>query len=137
MTRRSLAAATSWGRDPAGTSKLSTVSWVAPTGAVWYTAQGSGQLGRLDPVTGDVEETPLGAGSRPHGVIIGPDDAPWVTDGGRNSIIRVDPASRQVTEYPLPRDRPDANLNTAVFDRAGVLWFTGQSGVYGLSLIHI
>jgi hypothetical protein len=24
-----------------------------------------------------------------------------------------------------------ANLNTAAFDRAGVLWFTGQAGVYG------
>jgi virginiamycin B lyase len=33
--------------------------------------------------------------------------------------------------YPLPADRPGANLNTAAFDSAGVLWFTGQSGVYG------
>ncbi len=33
--------------------------------------------------------------------------------------------------YPLPDDRPDANLNTATFDGSGVLWFTGQNGVYG------
>ena len=34
---------------------------------------------------------------------------------------------------PLPACRPagPANLNTAVFDRRGVLWFTGQTGVYG------
>ena len=25
----------------------------------------------------------------------------------------------------------DANLNTATFDRKGILWFTGQNGVYG------
>ena len=36
-----------------------------------------------------------------------------------------------MTEYPLPLDRPDANLNTATFDGAGLLWFTGQNGIYG------
>ena len=25
----------------------------------------------------------------------------------------------------------NANLNTATFDHKGVLWFTGQSGIYG------
>jgi virginiamycin B lyase len=106
---------------------------VAPAadGGVWYTAQGSGELGWLDPATGDVIEIPLGAGSAPHGVIVGPDGAPWVTDGGLNAIARVDPDTREVTTYPLPPDRPNANLNTAAFDAAGVLWFTGQSGVYG------
>ena len=29
------------------------------------------------------------------------------------------------------RTRGYANLNTAIFDRAGVHWFTGQSGIYG------
>ena len=78
----------------------------APDGGVWYTAQRSGELGRLDPVTGATRHVKLGQGSAPHGVIVGPDGAPWITDGG-------------------------ANLNTAVFDRRGRLWFTGQSGVYG------
>ncbi len=62
---------------------------VAPAidGGVWYTAQGSGELGWLDPETGETRHTPLGAGSRPHGVIVGPDGAPWVTDGGLNAIV--------------------------------------------------
>jgi len=59
-------------------------------GGVWYTAQGSGELGWLDPATGKTRHTPLGAGSRPHGVIVGPDGAPWITDGGLNAIVRVD-----------------------------------------------
>ena len=52
---------------------------VAPAldGGVWYTAQGSGQLGWLDPATGQTRHTALGAGSRRHGVIVGPDGAPW------------------------------------------------------------
>src|SRR4051794_5527986 len=65
---------------------------VAPArdGTVWYTAQGAGKLGRLDPATGKVTEVPLGDGSAPHGVIVGPDGAAWVTDGGLNAIVRVD-----------------------------------------------
>lgn len=103
----------------------------APDGGVWYTAQAAGALGRLDPATGKVEQIALGEGSAPHGVIIGPDGAPWVTDGGQNAIVRVDPATRHVTVFPLPKGRDGANLNTATFDRHGMLWFTGQSGVYG------
>jgi virginiamycin B lyase len=98
---------------------------------VWYTGQLAGVLGHLDPATGEVREIRLGAGSRPHGVIVGPDGAPWITDSGRNAIARVDPATERVTEFPLPAAFPGANLNTATFDGDGVLWFTGQSGVYG------
>jgi virginiamycin B lyase len=104
---------------------------VAPDGSVWYTAQSTGKLGRLDPRTGRTEEIELGAESAPHGVIVGPDDAPWITDGGRNAIVRVDPSSHEVRAFPLPENRPSANLNTAVFDPSGTLWFTGQSGIYG------
>ena len=103
----------------------------APDGGVWYTAQGSGELGRLDPATGETRHIELGAGSAPHGVIVGPDDAPWITDGGLNAIVRVDPATEEVQRFPLPEGRGGANLNTATFDGSGVLWFTGQNGVYG------
>jgi virginiamycin B lyase len=103
----------------------------SPDGTVWYTAQAQGVLGRLDPKSGKIVQVPLGSGSAPHGVIVGPDDAAWVTDGGLNAIVRVDPKTLAVTRFPLPQNRPDANLNTAVFDKQGHLWFTGQNGVYG------
>ncbi|HLT11482.1 MAG TPA: hypothetical protein VK028_11820 [Micromonosporaceae bacterium] len=106
---------------------------VAPAadGGVWFTAQRAGYLGYLDPATGEVTQVPLGAGSAPHGVIVGPDGAAWVTDGGLNAIVRVDPVSHDVIRYALPAGRANANLNTATFDKAGTLWFTGQAGVYG------
>ncbi|CAB3709008.1 Vgb family protein [Paraburkholderia rhynchosiae] len=106
---------------------------VAPAqdGTVWYTAQAQGTVGRLDPRSGRIDKVALGAGSAPHGVIVGPDRAAWVTDGGQNAIVRIDPGTLDVTRFPLPKDRPGANLNTAVFDKQGHLWFTGQSGVYG------
>lgn len=103
----------------------------APDGTVWYTAQAQGALGRLDPATGKTEQIPLGKGSAPHGVIIGPDGAAWVTDGGLNAIVRVDPQTKAVKAWKLPEDRGHANLNTATFDHNGVLWFTGQNGIYG------
>ena len=107
---------------------------VAPAldgGIVWYTAQHIGALGRLDPATGETHHIPLGAGSAPHGVIVGPDGAPWITDSGLNAIVRVDPQTEEVQVYPLPAESGYANLNTAVFDPNGIHWFTGQQGIYG------
>jgi virginiamycin B lyase len=105
----------------------------APGGGVWYTAQHAEALGWLDPKTGQTRHIRLGDGSRPHGVIIGPDGAPWVTDGGLNAIVQVQPLppTGLAIVHPLPEGARYANLNTAVFDSHGVLWFTGQSGVYG------
>jgi virginiamycin B lyase len=103
----------------------------APDGTVWYTAQPFGELGRLDPSTGATRHVALGAGSRPHGVIVGPDGAAWITDGGLNAIVRVEPKTERLSVFPLPAGRDGADLNTATFDRAGRLWFTGQGGVYG------
>jgi virginiamycin B lyase len=103
----------------------------APDGTVWYTAQGQGALGVLDPKSGKTKQIPLGADAAPHGVIIGPDRAAWITDGGLNAVVRFDPATQSLKFFPLPKTFADANLNTATFDRKGILWFTGQNGVYG------
>ena len=103
----------------------------APDGVVWYTAQRDGKLGRLHPASGKVDLVSLGPGAAPHGVIIGPDGAPWVTEGGTNAIVRVDPRTYEIKRWPLPESRGYVNLNTAVFDKRGRVWFTGQNGVYG------
>jgi virginiamycin B lyase len=116
---------------PAGSGPHDVAPSPEPGGPVWYTAQHQGALGRLDPATGAVEQIPLGSGSAPHGVIVGPDGTPWITDSGLNAIVRVDPGTREVRVFRLPAERSNVNLNTAVFDRNGKLWFTGQNGVYG------
>jgi virginiamycin B lyase len=100
-------------------------------GTVWYSGQTKGVLGIFDPKTGKAEHVPLGPGSAPHGVIQGPDGVAWLTDGGQNAMVRFDPVTRAVKVYPLPRNFPNANLNTPVVDKEGIVWFTGQSGVYG------
>jgi virginiamycin B lyase len=107
---------------------------VAPAadGGVWYTAQASGELGWLDPATGETVRIPLGEGSQPHGVIVDDQGTAWVTDGGLNAVVSVDQSTHEVTGYPLPDDRPDSGVHTATFDDDGILWFTGNaSGVFG------
>jgi virginiamycin B lyase len=104
---------------------------LANDGGVWFTGQRAGFLGHFNPSTQAVTQVPLGQRSAPHGVIVGPNGAAWVTDGGLNAIVRVDSTTHEVRSYPLPTGREGANLNTATFDRKGVLWFTGQAGVYG------
>lgn len=103
----------------------------APDGKVWYSAQRNGALGILDPATGKSREVKLGPKSAPHGVIQGPDGAAWLTDGGQNAIVRVDAKTEAVKVWKLPDTSGYANLNTGTFDRDGVYWFTGQTGIYG------
>jgi virginiamycin B lyase len=103
----------------------------APDGTVWFSGQQQGFAGRFDPQTGKLEKIPLGPGAAPHGVIVGPDGNAWLTEGGQNAIARVDAKSKEVKLYPLPAAFARANLNTLAFDGKGVVWFTGQSGVYG------
>jgi virginiamycin B lyase len=103
----------------------------APDGTVYYTGQAKGYLGRLDPKTGKDENIPIGSGSAPHGVIVAPDGAAWITDSGLNANARFDPKTGKFDYFKLPPQLPGANLNTGVFDKDGVYWFTGQSGVHG------
>src|SRR4029453_10073246 len=103
----------------------------APDAKVGYSGQQLGVLGVFDPKTGKAEHVSLGSNSSPHGVITAPDGSAWLTDGGQNAMVRFDPATRAIKVFPLPKEFPRANLNTAVVDKRGIVWFTGQSGVYG------
>lgn len=103
----------------------------APDGSIWFTGQRNGTLGLLDPRDGSFRLVDLGKGAAPHGVTVGPDGAPWVTEGGQNAIARIDPRDLKVILLRLPEKYAYANLNTGVFDKSGIYWFTGQSGYYG------
>lgn len=100
-------------------------------GTVWFCGQRDGTLNLLDPRDGGLKVVNLGQGAAPHGVVIGPDSAAWVTEGGQNSIARVDPKDHRVQLWKLNGGPSYANLNTLVFDRQGILWFTGQGGAIG------
>src|SRR4029078_12347764 len=91
-------------------------------GIVFYTGNGNGTIGRLDPATGKVTEYKAPSGGSPHTLIQGPDGIIWFTvQQGR--IGRLDPGSGTITEYQT-RGRPDA-LAVA---RDGAVWFSQLSG---------
>ena len=100
-------------------------------GSVWFSGQRDGTLNLLDPRDGGLKVVNLGPGAAPHGVVVGPDGAAWVTEGGQNAIARVDPADHRVQLWKLNGGPANANLNTLVFDKQGMLWFTGQGGAIG------
>ena len=103
----------------------------APDGTVWFSGQQQGFAGRFDPQTSNLEKIPLGRGAAPHGVIVGPDGNAWLTEGGQNAIVRVDAKTKDVKLFPLPAPFADAGLHTLAFDGKGVVWFTGNNGIYG------
>ena len=99
---------------------------------VWATGQRNGSLILLDARDGGFNSVDLGPGAAPHGVTVGPDGAAWVTEGGQNAIGRYMPTGgRSRVELHMVTGKPNANLNTPVFDKEGTLWFTGQGGVIG------
>jgi virginiamycin B lyase len=131
MASAAASAAPSYYDVPKGSGPHDVAAAPIVGGPVYFTAQASGYLGILDPVSGKSEMIALGPRSAPHGVIVGPDGNAWVTDGGQNAIVRVDAKTHEVKVFPLPADTGYTNLNTLTFDKKGMVWFTGQSGYYG------
>jgi len=97
-------------------------------GAIWYTGQLAGVLGRLDPKTGKWKEYALKTPhSAPHGLVEDKDGNIWYTGNAAGLIGKLDPKSGAVSEYPLP-DPAIRDAHTLIFDPAGILWFTAQNG---------
>jgi virginiamycin B lyase len=88
-------------------------------GIVWYTGNGNGTIGRLDPATGKVTEyrTPSGGGG-PHTLVIADDGYIWFTLQSGDKVGRLDPASGGITEY-----RTSGGPYGITLDRAGKVWF--------------
>ena len=104
---------------------------VAPDGALWYTAQLTNKLGRLDPRTGQFKEYPLKTpDSGPHGLVADTDGNIWFTAIFKGYVGKLNPRSGAIAEYRPSGAKIDPH--TPVFDQRGILWFTTQeSNVIG------
>ena len=104
----------------------------ARDGTVWFTAQGKGMLGRLDPTgMAAIKTVSLGQGAAPHGVTIGPDGAPWITEGGQNAIARVDPAISRSRCSACPKSSPPPISTPACSTRKAPTGSPASPGYYG------
>jgi virginiamycin B lyase len=107
---------------------------VAPDGAVWYTGQANGTLGRLDPATGQAKEFPLKKpqtkaflpyGVGPHGLIADAQGDIWFAAQLAGYVGKLDPKTGEQQQYPMP-DPQARDPHTPIFDQKGTLWFTLQ-----------
>ena len=107
--------------------------WVdrAQDGPVWFSAPVSGRLGILDPKSGKIVFIALGASASPYSVTVAADGAPWLADCAQNAIVRVDPKTYALKAWRLPATSGYVNLNAVAFGAGGILWFSGQNGIYG------
>ncbi len=97
-------------------------------GAIWYTGQLSGKLGRLDPKTGQFKEYPVKTPlTGPHGLAEDKDGNIWFTGNHLSLIGKLDPKSGNITEYRMP-DPKAKDPHTLAIDEKGIVWFTVQNG---------
>src|SRR5258705_3325576 len=100
---------------------------VGADGALWFTEQMVGKIGRLDPKTGAFKEYALKMeDSGPHGLVADRDGNIWFTGNFKGYIGKLDPRTGAVTEYKIP-DPKGEDPHTAVFDSHGLRWFTLQT----------
>ena len=70
---------------------------------IWFTAQWSNLVGRMNIKTRRVEVIPVPTDSaRPYGVVIAPDSTIWVALLGTNKLASINPATLKLTEHELP-----------------------------------
>jgi virginiamycin B lyase len=75
----------------------------APDGMLWFTAQQSNAVGRLDPKTGEIKLIDMPTPRlRPYGILVSPKGIPTLCLFGTNKLATVDPKTMEVKEYALP-----------------------------------
>jgi len=87
-------------------------------GQVWYTGNGNGTIGRLDPATGQVTELKLPSGGDPHTLVVDDHGVIWFTVLSGNRIGRLDTRTGVITEFKTA-GRPYG----IALDKAGNVWF--------------
>jgi virginiamycin B lyase len=97
-----------------------------PDGALWFTEQKSGKIGRIS-IAGKIREyaIPHGARSEPFGIAAGADGALWFALAGSNRIGRIDTAGK-ISTYPVPTEKSAPSWIALGPDSA--LWFTEAAG---------
>lgn len=105
---------------PASLQAITASITLGPDGNLWFTADSTSTIGRINPSTGVVTEFPTGIpNARPMGIVTGPDGNLWFTEMAGNAIGVMDTSGNVLHEYPLPNPSstpigitvgPDCNL---------------------------
>ena len=100
----------------------------APDGSIWWTGMWASLVGRLDPVTGAMDEFKLPLAARPHSIVPDEDGNIWYTGNSNSTIGKLDPETGLIVEYQTQARDP----HSAAFHPNGNLFFTAQrAGMLG------
>lgn len=96
---------------------------------IWFTAQQSNYVGRLNMRTGKVDAVKMKtAGSRPYGIVLDPKGRVWFNQFGAARIASVDPKTLEVKEYALPHERARDRRIGVTSD--GKVWYVDYTRGY-------
>jgi virginiamycin B lyase len=96
---------------------------VDEAGIVWYTGNGNGTIGRLDPKSDKVTEYKVPGGGDPHTIVIDANGKLWFTIQNGQRVGRLDRASGRIDEYPM-----SGNPYGLAIDRDGIVWVCRLAG---------
>lgn len=121
-----------------GDIKLKFKYWQVPTlgqrardpvqgkdGIIWWVGQWGNILGRLDPITGEMKEYILPAGTYPHSVTLDENLTPWFLGNKNGTVGYLDLTTEKFKVFNMPNDKA-RDPHTGVFDDNGIFWFTLQ-----------
>lgn len=106
-------------------------------GNIWFTELNADSIGRLDPVTGNVQQYPLSPKKSvqtldPYGITIDPKGMIWFTEATNDHVGRLDPDTGTIHFFTMPG--PNVPLMEIASDTHGILWITAFSSSMILSL---
>lgn len=91
--------------------------------AIWFTAYGHNQIGRLDAVTKDIQLFPIPeVNSGPAGIAVAPNGEIWFTLQVANKLGRFNPQTNAFLIYDYPF--PNSGLDEVAVVRSDSIWFT-------------
>jgi len=112
--------------------------WIVPTlgqrsrdpiqaadGTIWWAGQWGNLIGKINPITGEMQEYPLPTGSMPHSVTLDQQGNIWYTGNKNGTLGKLNPLTAEITVYKMP-DPKAKDPHTAIFDKNGTMWFTLQ-----------
>lgn len=97
----------------------------AVDGTIWWAGQWGNLVGRIDPLTGEMQEYPLPPNAMPHTVTLDAEGSVWYTGNKNGTVGRLDPETGKIDVFPMP-DPAAKDPHSAIFDADGTLWFTLQ-----------
>lgn len=94
-------------------------------GIIWRVGQWGNILGRLDPKTGAMKESPLPADAYPHSAPLDKNLTPWFLGNKNGTVGYLNLATEKFKVFKMP-DENARDPHTGVFDDKGTFWFALQ-----------